>query len=364
MEKTYHVFILAGIRVFLYAYLMVTEKLVSMLFSDLKGFSKIKNDDLKAKLVSFLKTDILGQLLDSTNHIYVNTWGDAFYICSENPIALAEIALLIRDRIKNKDWIRFGLNEDLEVRIALHAQMARVVTESDGRISNVTGKGVDTTARIEPVTKSNEVFCSEAFHQILVSENPRNIRSFPVGRTALAKNFGEMNLFRLVWTSESPQHPQFITGTPLPPMPPIKRKRTDREKTDFLYNAFNIIRSYLQQALDQLSNSNPDVECSLRDITNTKFICEIYLGGEHKNSCKVWIGGDLFGGNGISYSEGRFGLDNDSSINELLQVEDDGFEIFLKPLMGAVYGQSDKTKFSPEQAAEHLWKRFTNPLKY
>jgi len=73
---------------------MIIEKLVCMLFSDLKGFSKIKNDDLKTKLVNFTEHDILRQLLNPTNHIYVNTWGDAFYICSENPVALAEIALV------------------------------------------------------------------------------------------------------------------------------------------------------------------------------------------------------------------------------------------------------------------------------
>src|ERR671923_2696332 len=106
------------LAIFLYAYPMVTEKLVSMLFSDLKGFSKIKNDDLKEKLQVFLKREIQDRLLDSTNHFYFNTWGDAFYICSENPVRLAELALQIRDKVRNNDWIRFGLSEDLEIRIA------------------------------------------------------------------------------------------------------------------------------------------------------------------------------------------------------------------------------------------------------
>jgi class 3 adenylate cyclase len=353
---------LAKTKVFQYAYRMITEKLVCMLFSDLKGYSKIKNDDLKTNLVKFAENDIIGQLLNPSNHIYVNTWGDAFYICSENPVALAEIALQMRDKIRNKDWVKFGLNEDLEVRIALHTQIARVMSDPDGKISNVVGKAVDTTARIEPVTKPNDVFCSETFHHLLLNENPRNIRSIEVGRMPLAKNFGEMNLFRLVWASEAPL--QTVPTTRLTtPMPRINQKPTDRERNNFLYESLSTIRSYLQDALTQLSNANPNVEFSLRDITNTKLICEIYLNGQHKNSCKVWVGGHLLGSNAINYSEGRFDIDNDNSINEILQVEDDGSELYLKSIMGRVYGEV-KDKLSPEDAAEHIWKRFTKPLEH
>jgi class 3 adenylate cyclase len=333
-----------------------------MLFSDLKGFSKIKNNELKMRLVQFTENDILGQLLNSSNHIYHNTWGDAFYICSDNPLVLAEIALQIRDKIRNKDWKQFGLNESIAVRIALHAQMARVMLTPDGVVSNVIGKGVDKTARIEPITEPNDVICSEAFYQLLVNEEPVNISGIHIGRKALAKNFGQMDLFRLVWAREAPEQKLPAIVTPTLPMPRIKRKSTDREKTDFLYQAFGTIRSYLQEALSQLSNSNPDVEFSLRDITSAKYVCEVYLHGERKNGCKVWIGGHQFGGNGISYSEGSFGLETDGSINEMLQVEDDGSELYLKSFMGGVYGLA-QDKMSPEQAAEYLWKRFIKQLE-
>lgn len=352
---------------------MVNEKFVSMLFSDLKGFSHIKNDDFKTKLVNFLKIDILDRLLDSSNHFYFNTWGDAFYICSENPLALTELALQIRDKIKNKDWTRFGLNDDVEIRIALHAQITMVITEANGTVSNVTGQGVDRTARIEPVTKPNEVFCSEAFHQILLSESPRNIKSFPIGRTALAKNFGEMNLFRLGWASEANQPNLSTTKTPAssipessafsPPVPKIRRKRTDREKADFIYQSFNILQQYFQNALNQLSKSNRDIEISFRPINNNKFVGEIYLDGGLKCSCKVWIGGMSFRDGGIKYAERHFSIEDDNSFNELLQVEDDGFEIFLRPTFNIKYGQT-KDRMSAEEAAESLWTRFTEQLKY
>jgi hypothetical protein len=89
----------------------------------------------------------------------------------------------------------------------------------------------------------------------------------------------------------------------------------------------------------------------------------IYLHGQLKNSCKIWIGGDQFATNSINYSEGRFSLDTDNSFNETLQVDDDGSENFLKPLMSMGYSYA-RNKMSLEQAAEYLWKRLTNILEH
>ncbi len=338
---------------------MAGERILSMLFSDIRGFSNIRNDDLKVRLERFLKKDILEHLLTPENHIYFNPWGDAFFICSENPVALAELGLQIRDKFRHQDWIRFGLREALAVRVALHAQTVRLVNNPDGTIRDVTGAGVDTTARMEPVTAPNEVFCSELFHQLLTQAGPANINTVPVGKKQLAKGFGEMNLYRLAWTAEVLPGPAHAEGE-RQSMPRVRRKPTDRERADFLYDAFGKLQAYLQSALEQLAMSDSHVETSLRPISNTKFLCEIYLDGHLVNRCKVWIGG-LFAGSSISYTEGRFDLDNDNSLQESLQVEDDGFDFFLKPMMGTMYGVMND-KMTSQQAAEYLWKRFTNQL--
>ena len=74
---------------------MNKDQTVSILFSDLKGFSKIKDDNLKAKLVQNL-TDVKNHILNQDNNFFCNTWGDAFFICSYNPLDLAEIALKMK----------------------------------------------------------------------------------------------------------------------------------------------------------------------------------------------------------------------------------------------------------------------------
>ena len=89
---------------------MNSEQLVSMLFSDLKGFSKVVNDDLKVKLHRRFTGEVVDHILTPANHFYYNTWGDAFFICGESPVAMAEVVLQMRDRVKNANWKEFGLS--------------------------------------------------------------------------------------------------------------------------------------------------------------------------------------------------------------------------------------------------------------
>src|SRR5687767_6598414 len=102
------------------------EEITAMLFSDVKGFSKIEENNLITRFHSIIHSD-LEQLLTPENHFRVNSWGDAFYICSRSAVALAEIALRMRDRFRTRNWSTDGLPNDLAVRIALHMQEVRVV---------------------------------------------------------------------------------------------------------------------------------------------------------------------------------------------------------------------------------------------
>jgi hypothetical protein len=164
-------------------------------------------------------------------------------------------------------------------------------------------------------------------------------------------------------TTQEAQKPESRVDLASAPMPSIKRKPTDKQRSDFLYQAFAVIRSYLEEALQQLAATRPDIETEFRPVTNNKFVCEVYLNGELRGRCKIWIGGFTSPDSSINYAEGRFRIENDNSYNEVLHVESDGFELFLKPLINHSYGSS-QSRLTPQQAAEHLWKRLTHPLQY
>jgi len=150
-------------------------------------------------------------------------------------------------------------------------------------------------------------------------------------------------------------------------LPEIKRKITDFEKDKFLNISFQEIKDYFTIALSKLDAKEPDINTSLDEITKTKFIAKIYMDGEIKSICKIWLGSGITSDNSISYSEGsrHFDFENDNSINDYANVEDNGKEIFFK-ISGMGFGRFGEginmEKASAKELAAYFWKRFINHI--
>ena len=156
-----------------------------------------------------------------------------------------------------------------------------------------------------------------------------------------------------------------------PIIPKIRRTISDLEKRKFLKSSFNEIKEYFNSALLKLKKTNNHIESELDEITTSKFVATVYVEGEIKTQCKIWIGGMFGGGNSISFSEGTRGLDinNDSSMNDSATVADDSIEIYFEILgMSIEHLESidniDLKHASPNDVAKYYWARFTNYLRY
>lgn len=146
-------------------------------------------------------------------------------------------------------------------------------------------------------------------------------------------------------------------------LPRIKKSFTQREKDLFLKDTFSTIREYFKEALSQLEGRHKEVETDFSDIHNFKFIAKIYVNGEIKSQCKIWVGG-ISSSNSIAFYLGRIDIDNDGTMNDWLTVEENDFELGLKP-SGMGFGRfsvSEKELFNKEKAAEYFWERFTEHL--
>jgi len=149
------------------------------------------------------------------------------------------------------------------------------------------------------------------------------------------------------------------------PIPKIQRKFTQRDKDQFLKSSFTILKAYFKKALSKLQDQYHDVETDFTEINNFKFVCIIYLHGNVANKCMIWVGGPL-STDTIAYREGEFTFDNNSSYNDWLDVSHEGSSLGLKA-SGFNLSSSGYTKdklLSPEKAAEYLWVRFINQLKF
>jgi len=164
-------------------------------------------------------------------------------------------------------------------------------------------------------------------------------------------------------STTSPEKPNQDTGSEEEiPFPKLRKSFSQRDRDLFLKEAFTVFKDYFQRALFQLETQYTDVETDFTEIHAQKFVAKIYLKGETKNQCKIWIGG-LLSSNGIAYSENRISIDTDNSFNELISVEDDGFELKLRFSIGIMYQQQKMDLLGPLEAVEVLWRRFSFPLE-
>lgn len=342
-------------------------QILCILFSDLKGYSDLRNDNLKNLIVQEMKSIL--QRNSQPEVQLIKTMGDGLLVCSPIPLPLTETALRLRDSFKTTDWKGKGFPGDFLIRIGLHVDEMIVHYGENERIEDVIGIGVDTTARIEPITEPNAVFCSRRFYEMLESRGVGKIVGIAQGRKALAKQYGEMDLYELRWTHETVVTETLIEQRPLQsiPMPNVKKSFTDKNRKDFLRQSFGVIKNYFIEAVKQLQNTVPEIEGEITTANTLKFTCEIYLGGKRKCQCKIWIDNlmrptDEY----IFYSENYRSLD-DTGHNDMIIVENDNQKMYLKSSIGPMSLQNlpdTRQPSSPEKIAEYMWLRVTQNLKF
>lgn len=152
-------------------------------------------------------------------------------------------------------------------------------------------------------------------------------------------------------------------GTTTIPLPPLQPEATQRDKDVFLAGSIKIVKQYFKKALNALKRNRPGIDFDLTPISPRKFIATIYLNGEVRNRCKIWLG-DSFHSNSLCYIAGRsISVDQDNSINNWFVPEHTRGALYLKTFdYGPVSGGQPEGLYTPQQAAEYLWQRFIQPL--
>ena len=146
----------------------------------------------------------------------------------------------------------------------------------------------------------------------------------------------------------------------------IRKEFSDWEKDRFGHEAFESIAGHFETSLNKLEQRYVGtVQCTFRRIDATSFEATAYIDGRQASHCGVWVGGDsTFSRNrDLGYNSG--GVGNRNSYNEILQVADDGYCLYLRPTMGmfGLTGGQQSENLSPGDAAEHLWRMFMEPMR-
>lgn len=177
-----------------------------IIFSDLKGYSKLSEIETR-KYFEKVNCELAGRM-----HKYLqraeafNTWGDAVVAIFMDGQDAIDMVLEYRDFFNTYDFEALEMTR-LMPRIGGHfGEFFSFKDELLGR-TNMYGNNINTAARIEPVTRTGEIFVTREFKEE-IEKNPsclNNISFDELGVVELAKSFGEWELFRLYRRGEKAQ---------------------------------------------------------------------------------------------------------------------------------------------------------------
>jgi len=140
----------------------------------------------------------------------------------------------------------------------------------------------------------------------------------------------------------------------------VKKQFSERDQDAFLKEAFEYIATFFEASLEELRARNPGINTDFTRIDAMHFTATAYLQGRAQSQCRIWFGGRGSFPSGIAISLGGA---NDSSFNESLSVQEDGYSLFLRPIGIAFRGQGDPPQLTHQGAAEHCWSLFIEPLQ-
>ena len=171
--------------------------LYAILFADFAGFSKLGEAELPIFASEVMGG--IGRILDDFGDsvLFRNTWGDAVYAIIDEPATAARIALAMQERL-NILPPALGLDgQKAGMRTGIH--FGPIYRGVDPVVGNELwyGTEVTRTARIEPVTLVGQVYCTQPLAAMLALGNARDFDCDYVGKVQLAKDYGELALYRL-----------------------------------------------------------------------------------------------------------------------------------------------------------------------
>ncbi|MBX9634253.1 MAG: adenylate/guanylate cyclase domain-containing protein, partial [Magnetospirillum sp.] len=194
----------------------------SMLFCDIAGYSKLKEENIPAFL-EFMARLKEGMVAAGVEPSSINTWGDAIFAVMDKATPMAEYALTMQETVARLgEEMLTLLPKPLNLRISLHAGPVFEATDPICGRTNYYGSHINRAARLEPVTVIGHVYATQQFVAVLTAEQSalrseaiNNGEEFQehfvseyVGVLSLAKDFGKQTVYHLRRRPEIEAHPE------------------------------------------------------------------------------------------------------------------------------------------------------------
>ena len=168
-----------------------------LLFADVKGFSKLPERNMDAFVQSFMgaQAQAIGRFASDVE--FRATAGDGIFLVFKTPLLAAECGLAMQQEAIEFDRRRFGIETDLQLRMAIHYGPVRPVHDPILDAPSFAGREIIRAARMEPITPPGEIFVTEQLASALFLAGAANYRCDYVGILPSAKSFGSFRMYSI-----------------------------------------------------------------------------------------------------------------------------------------------------------------------
>ena len=169
----------------------------SLLFADVKGFSKLREEHAPGFFTNFL--GLVPKVLEAhgIEPLEMSSRGDGLYMVFATAEDASRFAWELSIGIGAVDWAGMGLPADTHIRIALHAGPVFIAVDPVNRCLAHYGAHVTRAARIEPIVVPGQILVTEPFAAVLAAQAGSKFTCDLVGVEPLAKDYGASRLYRL-----------------------------------------------------------------------------------------------------------------------------------------------------------------------
>jgi class 3 adenylate cyclase len=171
----------------------------SMLMGDIRGYSKLTDQELLTFSELLLSTcaDILSHYDAEID--YRNTWGDAVFVVLSDAAAAAHCGLDLRDAVDALELEEAGLPDHLALRLSGHFGPIFPMIDPVLQQPSFFGSHITRAARMEPVTPPGAFVVTEAFAAELELSGCADVACEYVGHRPAAKDYGRLRMYSVEW---------------------------------------------------------------------------------------------------------------------------------------------------------------------
>lgn len=140
----------------------------------------------------------------------------------------------------------------------------------------------------------------------------------------------------------------------------VRKQCNEADRDRFLDDAFDFMRLFFENSLQELDQRNADITTSFRSIDSNRFTAIVYRDGRSLAHCLIRLERSHRSAGEIQFSSS---LDTRGhSYNESIHAAHDDQSVFLKAL-GIQLRRAPDTKLTFQGAAEYFWSLLVEPLQ-